>query len=126
MTRLPQTLLLALALVASFALGAGDKAPNARLLVSFGSICCGPDAMAVEALARVISGYEKRIGHPIEATTVHWGKEGDFSRCFSLREMNASTRRRFVDDVRAALAKGRAEVSENTPCPEGRTMQKWH
>ena len=90
-----------------------------RLVVRFGSICCGPDREAAAQLAEVVSKYERHIDKPIESKKLRWGKEGDFSLCFKLSELSPSMQMSFVNEVRAAVRSTSVKIDEHVVCAGG-------
>jgi len=83
------------------------------LVVSFESECCGTDYEAFAALERVMSDYpEGALG----ATRGHWGKEGEFDVCFTLRELPDSEQRRFVQRVREHVTSRLVAIGKNSIC----------
>ncbi len=86
--------------------------PN-RLIVRFGSICCGTDENAVTQIAEIISKYERQITKPIVSQKVHWGFEGEFTLCFTLTELSAPMQDAFVSDVRTTVTSSRVKIEEN-------------
>jgi hypothetical protein len=98
-----------------------DHDPPTRLIVKFGSVCCGPDGNALSRLMETVDAYERRIGRGLARQTVPWGIEGDFTICFRLDELDATMQGVFVRDVKGALRSGSAKVEENMPCRPGWT-----
>ena len=96
---------------------APQGATRYRVVVSFGSECCGTDRKALEALERVVARYPRAaLGH----TRGHWGKEGELDECFSLEGLSDAERARFVGEVRASVSGKLTSVGENAPCRNDR------
>lgn len=87
------------------------------LVVSFGSECCGTDQAAERALEGVVARYpQAALGH----TRGYWGKEGETDECFTLAGLDATTRARFVSEVRTGVARKLVHVDENAACRSDR------
>ncbi len=87
----------------------------ARLVVSFGSICCGTDSAAETRL--------RAVPLPSGVTLQHasWGREGESDECFDLSPLSTSERAAFVKRVSAAIAGGEnVSVVEDGACHKER------
>jgi hypothetical protein len=94
---------------------------NARLVISFYSICCGIDHKAQEKLDRFINSYEKAKGRQLTKATVHWGREGEIDYCFKLSELLPKEQKRFISKVKWVLRKSRlVHINENAACKSER------
>ena len=114
MSSLPR-LLLALALGA-FVPGA---AAQTRLVVKFGSVCCGIDSGAYEDVRALVREREAAAGFKLPARILHWGKEGEVTLCYALRRLRPSDQVRLINEIRAVKAeRGEMKVEENAPCAE--------
>lgn len=87
-----------------------------RLVVEFGSLCCGPDGNAMRQLSEVVAKYEKQIAKPIVSKIVHPGLEGETTFCFQLSELSSETQVDFVSEIRTVSRTGRVKIEENAPC----------
>lgn len=95
-----------------------------RLIIRFGSICCGTDMQAHKQLSGIIAKYEQKIGKSIVAKRINWGKEGEFTLCFTLTELGVPTetiQQSFVNDVRAAIRSNLVRIEEDVACKVGGT-----
>lgn len=94
---------------------AGDI--NYRVVIRFGSVCCGPRSMASDYVYELIAAREKMIGKPLVKDTVSWGKEGEYNLCMMLQEMSVPEQDDFARQLRSATTKpGTIQVAENVPC----------
>lgn len=84
-----------------------------RLVVHFGSICCGTDQAAEVRLDSVTDQRVKR-------TRAHWGKEGERDECFDLSALDPLARESFVKRVRAAVAGGENVTIDEGECHDER------
>lgn len=88
-----------------------------RVVVSFGSECCGTDRQAKDALDALVGRYPgAALGH----TSALWGKEGETDECFTLAGLSPDDQKRFVDDLRKTVANHLTTVTENSTCHPGR------
>jgi|SRR6266850_8322844 len=92
-----------------------------RLIVKFGSICCGTDPNARQQLSGIISQYEQQIRTPIVSKKLWWGIEGEFTLCFTLSELSAPLQEALVSDVRARVRSKHVKIEENVVCRGGWT-----
>jgi hypothetical protein len=89
-----------------------------RLVIGFGSVCCGPDYSAMRRAQEVAEQTAGRIGKPIVMKQVWYQREGETAFCFPLKELRASAQAQFVSRIKAALGKDAiAQVEENDACP---------
>jgi hypothetical protein len=89
-----------------------------RLVVSFGSVCCGPDGGAIQRVREAVEQAAQRIGQPVAVVTGFWGPEGDTAYCFQLNEMLREERSRFIEQLWAALKQSvNTTLRENETCP---------
>jgi hypothetical protein len=95
---------------------ASAKDVNYRVVVLFGSVCCGIDHGASDRLSAIIAEYERKLGRPLEQRRVRWGLEGEVNVCLPLTELTAAEQARFVMQVQAEV---KARVHENIPCKGG-------
>jgi len=96
-----------------------DERPH-RVIVKFGSICCGPDFSAMNRVSEVVTNHEQTSGRPIKKTWVPWGMEGDTTLCLGLEEYSASEQADLIGHVRKALEKSvGTKLEENVPCRGG-------
>jgi len=108
-------------LLALFAipLHAQEAAPEQyRLVIAFGSLCCGPDYSAMRRAQEVAEQTAGRIGKPMAMNQVWYQREGETAFCFPLKELRATGQAQFVSRIKAALGKDAiAQVEENEACP---------
>lgn len=95
---------------------AGAEDPNYRVVVIFGSVCCGIDRDAFERLSAIIAARERKLGRPIEQRRIRWGFEGEVNVCFPLTEFTQTEQAELVKQVRAEV---KAQVHEDIPCKGG-------
>lgn len=92
-----------------------------RLVVSFESICCGTNRTAQEKLERCVSNFEKAHKLKLAVERRNWGKEGEFDLAYPLSELPPKVQKRFIADLRAALAgEKQVEIRENAVPNPGR------
>lgn len=86
-----------------------------RLVVSFGSECCGLDRSATAALTKVIDHYNyDALGYALG----DWGKEGERDECFTLDGLSAGDKARFEAEVRANVKGKLVEIKTNATCTD--------
>ena len=91
-----------------------------RVVIRFGSACCGPDPKAMDEVRRVIIDQSRALGRPFGEKWVRWGKEGEQNLCLSLYGVEGARQEAIVRRLRAALAKSEnTRLDENAACPEG-------
>ena len=116
--------ILCLLLVPGFSI---SKEPGKyRAVVSFYSICCGPDRKDVEAVQEFIKVFEHEYKVELVYENRSWGLEGEWDMCFKLDEVNRTAQAEFVDGLKEAIERlkagkdnsrdGGAEVYENRYC----------
>lgn len=89
-----------------------------RVVISFGSACCGPDAKAMDEVRRVIIDQSRALGRPFGEKWVRWGKEGEQTLCLSFFGVDAARQERIVRRLRAALEGSQfTSLEENAACP---------
>lgn len=88
-----------------------------RLVVSFGSECCGTDQVAYKKLETILGRYPPQaLGHE----TGSWGKEGESDDCFTLDGLSPAERTRFVNEVRGEVRGKLVSVEANAACRNDR------
>jgi hypothetical protein len=93
------------------------EADTVRLLISFGSQCCGTDHQALEEVSKAVSALERQTGRSLAQERISWGKEGEFNLCLPLTELDVAGQRLFVARIKTALVKSKlTQVLENAPC----------
>lgn len=83
------------------------------LVVSFGSVCCGTDHQASNALERLLSGYKPEA---LGRSEFSWGEEGEYDLCFSLTRLSEAQRRELVRSVKANIRSKLVTIRENIEC----------
>jgi uncharacterized protein YihD (DUF1040 family) len=90
---------------------------NYRVVIRFGSVCCGTHSIASDYIYVVIAEREKLIGKTLEQEKVHWGKEGEYNLCMMLHELTADEQEKFVGQLELATTRpGTVQVDGNVPC----------
>jgi len=88
-----------------------------RIVVRFGSVCCGIDREVYDKVMRLIADREQQIGKTIAVEKVYWGKEGEFNLCMALDELPEARRFVFVHKVKDITDNvPTVKVDENSPC----------
>ena len=107
--------LLLLAVAPAFAAG-----ESYRVVIKFGSVCCGPDLKAMDRVREVIVSESQRAGRALGEKKVHWGHEGESNLCLSLQGLDAGRQAEIVGRLKAAVEKGNTvKLVENAACREG-------
>ena len=102
MTRLKLFIVfLGMLVAASSASGATGKRHD--VVISFGSICCGPDMGVMMAIETLVGRYEDRLQGRIRVEKTYWGLEGETDYCIRFRGPAWRERRAFVKEARAIL-----------------------
>lgn len=92
-----------------------------RLIVSFGSICCGTNKEAEKEIIQTISLYEKEKGVKLHRKKVYWGKEGEFDYCFKLSEISKTEQKKLIAKIKSIAERTKqVEVRENVANPNER------
>lgn len=99
----------------------GERLVGHRLVVVFGSHCCGPNRDAIAGLNRLIDDFEAKYQRVLAREIISWGIEGDHTYCFRLSRLSGADRRKFVSEVhKLAGSKGNSggwtKVLEYAPC----------
>jgi hypothetical protein len=89
-----------------------------KLIVKFGSECCGIDIEAHKKLFDIIAKYEKVLHAKISFETLFWGKEGERNYCFGLKEMDDSQQAAFIQEVKS-ISSELVKVEKNVVCSAG-------
>lgn len=85
-----------------------------RLIISFGSECCGIDQKAEKEIGEIIAKYEKKNNVKLERKTVRWGKEGERDFCYLLGELSKGEQWRLIAEINAVAKKSKlVDVKEN-------------
>lgn len=63
-----------------------DRGSSCSLLIEFGSVCCGPDQAALEA----VTAYLKASPAVRRVRQWSWGKEGEQSLCVTTKDAEAA------------------------------------
>jgi hypothetical protein len=96
--------------------------PPVRVLIMFGSACCGTDHRASREVSAVIAAQEKKTGRTLAQERVSWGKEGEFNLCLPLTELSDVEQKRFVERIKNALGtSATTRLVQNVPCEGGWT-----
>ena len=87
---------------------------QARLVVSFNSICCGIDAQKHTKFIRFLKKNEK-----ITHSKIDWGKEGEIDYGFKLNELSPEEQNKFIKKVKKLLGTNSRliTIQENITCP---------
>ena len=87
---------------------------QARLVVSFNSICCGIDAKMHTKFTRFLKKNDN-----ITYSKIYWGKEGEIDYCFKLGELSTEEQNKFVKKVKKTLGTNSRliTIQENINCP---------
>ena len=87
---------------------------EARLVVSFNSICCGIDAKKHNDLLRFLKKYPT-----VTYSKISWGKQGELDYCFKLSELNPREQEKFIKKVKKLLGADSRfiTIQENISCP---------
>ena len=91
-----------------------------RVILKFGSVCCGIDMAVHDRLSRILSEYEKETSVSLDRHTVYWGEEGEFNLCLRLGALSAKEQETLTERLRSAIAGNElVKLEENTLCKEG-------
>ena len=87
---------------------------QARLVVSFNSICCGINAKKHNDLLRFLKKYPT-----VTYSKINWGKQGELDYCFKLSELKPEEQERFIKKVKKLLGADSRfiTIQENISCP---------
>lgn len=94
--------------------------PNAkmRLLISFNSEGGGPDRETETRVTDYIDEQERQLGRRLQRRVVNWGREGEYTLCMPLAELDGEQQRQFIAALALVLgATTRARITTNAPCP---------
>jgi len=111
--------LLAVALAAALT-NAGAEEETYRVVVRFGSGCCGPDAKAMDEVRRVLIDQSRALGRPFGEKWVRAGREGEQNLCLSLPGIDRAKQAHVVRRLRSAL-----QGSQNTTLEENAACREW-
>lgn len=89
-----------------------------RLIISFGSECCGINKEAEKKIRKIISLYEKEKKVKLKRNKIYWGKEGEFDYCYTLSEISADEQIKLINKTKEiANASKLVEIRENSTNP---------
>jgi hypothetical protein len=81
-----------------------------RVAVSFISFASGIDATAYDKIEAYVKNHPKKLSYEI----IPMGREGERDICMSLKEMNSSEQKTFIDELKKmAETSDRVKVNEN-------------
>ena len=91
-----------------------------RVIIKFGSVCCGIDVNAMEHISEILSQYENKLGTSFEKHMIYWGEEGEVNMCLRPNGISAAEQDRLIERLRAAIRDpGLVKLEENAICTEG-------
>jgi len=90
-----------------------------RIVVRFGSVCCGIDHEVYDKVMQHIADREQQTGNPIAVKKVYWGKEGEFNLCMPLDELPEAGRTEFIHKLKSVTKNvPTVKVDENSRCTD--------
>lgn len=85
-----------------------------RLIISFGSECCGIDQKAEKEIGEIIAKHEKKNKVKLERKTIRWGKEGERDFCYLLGELSKDEQIKLIAEIKSVAKKSKlVDVKEN-------------
>jgi hypothetical protein len=96
-------LVLLAATIALFALSQAEKRYD--VVVSFGSICCGPNEKAMEEIETLMKRFEQAHRVKLEVQRKHWGLEGETELCIDLDALPLFQRGLFIAEASGIAAR---------------------
>jgi hypothetical protein len=125
-----RSLLVSFALILASYVNAGesDNRTIYRAVISFYSICCGPDPKDEESVSEYIEDFEQnhKVKLKVHYPSHRQGPEGEWAMCFKLEEVNEAGQVEFIRGIRETLKQlrtgkdpnrdGGAEIQESAPC----------
>ena len=91
-----------------------------RVILKFGSVCCGIDMALHEHISRILSEYERESNVSLDRHMVYWGEEGEFNLCLRLGELSATEQETLTERLRLAIGGNElVKLEENALCKEG-------
>jgi hypothetical protein len=107
-----------LALMVTTGYAAGED--SYRVIIKFGSVCCGIDAHAMEHISETLSQYENKHGVSFEKHMIYWGEEGEVNMCLRLNGISAAEQEKLIERLMTAIRDpGLVKLEENAICTEG-------
>lgn len=88
------------------------------VVISFGSICCGPDMSVMMGIESLVGQYEDRLQGRIRVEKTYWGLEGETDYCIRFRGLAWRERHEFIREARAILkvSDPRTVLKQNSAC----------
>lgn len=104
-----------------------DDTQHFRVVISFGSVCCGTNTDDSAAIDRYIEDFQTRHGLFLEVLNGSYGDEGDFNNCYQLNELNEQQQAIFIIGLNKTLSEqkqtskrtsnsGVSWITEHSPC----------
>ena len=110
--------LMFLALLAATGYAAGGE--TYRVIIKFGSVCCGIDMQTEDSISRILSEHAQESGVSLERRRVYWGEEGEFNLCLRLTGLSSDEQEKLTARLRSAIRDPElVKVEENALCKEG-------
>ncbi|MGP1667618.1 MAG: hypothetical protein ACTS5I_17305 [Rhodanobacter sp.] len=94
-----------------------EAAKKFRFVVNFNSYCCGTDAAAATLFHTILADQQRTLGLTFKHQASSWGREGEYSECFALDELDAEAQHKFIETFKKRLQTERAYITQNTLCP---------
>ena len=96
--------------------------PRADFVVSFGSVCCGPDMAAMLGIDDLLAEHERRHPGRAHVRKMHWGLEGEVDYCVFFTGLSWREGKEFTEAARAIVRRSShhtVEVKESGVCVPG-------
>jgi len=91
-----------------------------RVVIKFGSVCCGIDMDLKDRISRLLSERGERTGKPLDRHMVSWGEEGEFNLCLKLDELSVSEQKELTERLQLMIGKSElVKLEENIICKAG-------
>lgn len=100
-----------------------------RVVIYFGSICCGPDVKDISGVNKFISSFEtkKQVKLSAASPSGSIGEEGEHAKCYKLKELSNEAQKELIEGVKNLLINlkaakdhsrdGETTVHEYSLCP---------
>ncbi len=95
------------------------------VVVSFGSICCGPNVKAMEELDTLVKRFEHRYRVRLEVRRKHWGLEGETELCINLQALPLIRRGHFIIEASNIVRRSEHTRLKLLSVCEGWDLNKW-
>ena len=102
------------------ATGYADGEETYRVVIKFGSVCCGINFDLKDRVFQLLSERDEQKGIFLDRDMVYWGEEGEFNLCLKLSELSVSEQKELTERLQLMIgASDLVKLEENIICKAG-------